>query len=175
MKKFIFLIIGGVFSLAIIVYAQSGPNPITIDSYPPQITLGDPIEITGNFLATPGPGNNINSHLGPDSWPGRVIDLSTDGFDWPLHLNSWTENKIIISTKCSLGYKPCFKVGVNTFKVYYASTNPDNGDQSQEFDIDIKTPACTINSWNCGQWGSCSINGTQTRECQKYALNAVPD
>jgi len=131
---------------------------LKVDSYPSEITLGDPIEITGNFANTPG-SENINS----DSWPGRVVNSSVGGYNSHPSLISWTDDRIVISTS-DFGF---FKVGINTFKVFYGSSNVNNGYQSRSFDINIKAPVCTVNSWQCSNWDSCSLDGIQKRTCEK--------
>ena len=131
---------------------------LKVDSCPSEITLGDRIEITGNFANTPG-SEDINS----DSWPGRVVNLSVGGYNSPLSLVSWADDRIIISTS-EFGF---FKVGINTLKVFYGSSHVNNGYQSRSFDINIKAPHCTANSWQCSNWDSCSLDGIQERTCEK--------
>ncbi|MBI5401438.1 trypsin-like peptidase domain-containing protein [Candidatus Wolfebacteria bacterium] len=130
---------------------------LRVDSYPQEeITLGDNIEITGNFGNTPG-SENINS----DSWPGRVANMSIDGFGSRLNLISWTDTKIVISTLGPV------KVGINTLKIFYGSDNINNGYQSRTFNIQIKEPKCTADIWRCDGWNQCLSNGTRTMFCTK--------
>ncbi|MFA5359881.1 MAG: trypsin-like peptidase domain-containing protein [Patescibacteria group bacterium] len=138
---------------------------LKVDSHPSSITLGGPIEITGNFANTPG-SEDINSN-----WPGKVANLSTSGFGSWLPLISWTDTKIVISTINS-NY---FKIGVNSLKVFYASSNINDGYQSKSFDVNILAPVCTISSWICGDWSGCAQNGLQTRLCNKEHLNTRSD
>jgi len=122
---------------------------IKVNSYPSQITLGDSIEITGEGF------NNSEA--------GKVVDTSVSGYNSPLSVISWTDSKIVISTS-NFG---SFKVGSNTFKIYYGSSNLNNGYQSKTFDINISAPPCTTNSWSCSDWNTCSSDGTQIRTCEK--------
>jgi len=138
---------------------------LKVDSYPSNITLGGPIEITGNFANTPG-SEDINSN-----WPGKVANLSTSGFGSWLPLISWTDTRIVISTTNS-NY---FKIGINSLKVFYASSNINDGYQSKSFDVNILAPVCTISSWICGDWSGCAQNGLQTRLCSKEHLNTRSD
>lgn len=122
---------------------------IKIDSYPQEITLGDNVEITGEGF------NNSEA--------GKVVNLSVGGYNQALSTVSWSDNKIVVST----ANDNLFKIGQNTFKVFYGSSNANNGYQSRTFDLQIKEPKCTADVWSCYNWGYCLSSGTRTRSCNK--------
>src|SRR3989344_1188963 len=97
---------------------------LKLDSYPTQVILGEPIEINGNFVNTAG-SDDINGN----NWPGKVSNLTVDGFNTRLPLISWTKNKVIVSTTQFGRYK----LGITSFEVYYGDPMAYNGFRSRKF------------------------------------------
>lgn len=153
MKKYLFLFLLAFCSTASIAVVHAG-NILRVDTYPTQITQGDSFEITGTFVSGPLPENDVNG----SNWPGKVVHVN--GATLPLI--SWTENKIVIA-----GSAFGASQGLNNFQVSYGGSG---GDLSNIFTINVKV-LCTMDSWSCDGWSSCSANGTQTRSCEKSFWN----
>ncbi len=115
---------------------------LKITSYPSQLTLGDQLEINGEGF------NNSEA--------GKVVNLSVGGYASALPVASWSDARIVLSTANSY-----FKIGTNTLKVYYGSSNQNNGYQSPSFDVNVLAPAC--GSFKYSDWGACSPQGQQSR------------
>ncbi|MFH1112008.1 MAG: IPT/TIG domain-containing protein [Patescibacteria group bacterium] len=72
---------------------------------------------------------------------------------------SWSDTQIVLD----ILQNGSLNFGSNRLQII----SQPNSLYSSYFNLDVKKSICTLNDWSCISWGTCSLNGTQTRTCSK--------
>jgi len=127
------------------MHQQCTPQPVITSISPSKISVHDQVTIHGyNF--------------GPFGYSGnycptcqiKVNGTNASSYSWQY---DWTNTSI-------------------TFTMPQKATSGSitvvdkNGNESNKFNFTL-TPSCTEDTWECGDWGTCSSYGTQRRSCTK--------
>jgi len=156
---------GGVLSPVTTQSCTYIPQPNIFSINPSTIHLGDQVEIIGENFGSSQP-TDCPALPTP---PGVACGL-LDGNNQPQKIVSWSDTKIIAIIDNTEVLDPVRYPGhlaVIRAVLHKFVTNNDNTREGKSGYITVLAPACSSDTWSCGDWGQCSSYGGQSRTCTR--------